>query len=332
MLSRMLDSVRGLPDQFPAGARLAADVGVGLQARRVVVAGMGGSAFPGNFLRAYLGDTPELRVSRAYTVPYALDAGTLVLACSFSGNTEETLAAFDDARERGASLVAISSGGMLEERARAAGVPHVGLPGDDGLQPRAATGYFFGAMLAVLDNAGLHSGAREILGGLAGWLRAQDGIEERGRALAAELEGRVPVIYATEPYADSVARAIKIKCNENAKIPAFWYALPELNHNEMVGYTQTLAPFLPVLLRDPTLPECSARRLATTAATLREADLPVMEHTVVGETVLQRLFHTLWLFDFASCYLAERLGVDPEPVAMIERFKRALRDGAAAGS
>jgi len=325
-MAGMLDSVRALPRQFEAGVSFAGDVGAGLDGiERVVVAGMGGSAFPGDLLRLYVDPKGvDLRVSRDYVVHDRLGPEVLVVVSSFSGNTEESLAALNDARERGAAVVAISAGGKLRARALDLGVPYVHLEKPTPtFQPRAAMGYFVSALLAVLENVGLIRDARAGLLAVGARLAALD-VEVQAQTLATELSGRIPVVLATHPFADTAARVIKIKFNENAKIPAFFYAVPEFNHNEMVGYTQLPGPFSVVMLRDPDVAPRMMRRLDVTAATLRANDVPVLEVPLVDGPNVEKHFCALYLFDFVSCYLAEAAGIDPNPVAMVEDFKAAL--------
>ena len=325
-MAGMLDSIRGLPVQFAAGLGFAGDVGCGLAGvDRVVVCGMGGSAFPGDLLNAYVAPLGvDLRVSRDYVVRDPLGPGVLVVASSFSGNTEESLAAMEDALTRGAPVVAMSAGGKLEARAAERGIPFIKIEKPTPtFQPRAATGYFVGALLGLLENVGLVSGAREGLLAVGERLAALQ-VEGPARAVAEALEDRIPVILATHPFVETAARVIKIKLNENAKVPAYFYGVPEFNHNEMVGYTRLTGPFSVVVLRDPDVSPRMARRLDVTASTLGENDVPVLEVPLVNGTEVEKLFCALYLFDFVSCYLAEAAGIDPNPVAMVEDFKAAL--------
>ncbi len=325
-MAGMLDSVRALPGQFEAGFGFVGEVGCALRGiERVVVCGMGGSAFPGDLLNAYVAPLGvDLRVSRDYVVRDPLGPGVLVVASSFSGNTEESLAAMEDALERGAQVVAISAGGALEARAKERSIPyiHIEKPTPT-FQPRAAMGYFVSALLGLLENVGLVGDVREGLLAVGRRLSTLD-VEGQARALCDALVDRIPVILSTHPFVDTAARVIKIKLNENAKVPAFFYGVPEFNHNEMVGYTRLTGPFTVVVLRDPDVAPRMARRLDVTASTLRENGVPVVEVPLVDGTDVEKLFCVMYLFDFVSCYLAEAAGIDPNPVAMVEDFKAAL--------
>lgn len=328
----MLDAVRTLPVQFAAGRRFAGMVGSTCKGvRRAIVCGMGGSAFPGDLLKILTDPLGlDLSVSRDYVVrDHRIGPDCLVIVSSFSGNTEETLAALDDAHARGARAVVVSAGGKLAERARAFGLPSVLIEKPTPtFQPRAATGFFLGAFAAILENAGLLSdqdaALAEVADGLARVLDDEPAIHARAVEIATRLRGRIPVFYATAPFGP-VAQVVKIKINENSKTPAFYYEIPEFNHNEMVGFTRAPGPFTAVVLVDPTAPARQAHRVETTIATLRDHGLPVERIPLPSRTsALLKAFEILVLFDFVSCALAALDGVDPNPVAMVEDFKQRL--------
>lgn len=322
----MIAAVRGLPDHFDLGWAAAAGVGSTLadEVDRIVVAGMGGSAFPADLLA--LAIDCRLEVSRDYVVRAALDERTLVVASSFSGNTEETLAAFADAGRRGARRIALTSGGQLAEHAAASGVPVVRLAKPfPTFQPRAATAMFVGALGRICHGIGLADGIGGQLDRAAARVRAARDVDSQASGLARALAGRIPVILATAPFGHSTARIIKIKLNENAKIAAFWNTVPEFNHNELVGFTARHGPFSVVMLRDPDADARMIHRVEMTCRALVESGVPV--HPVdlpAGELTLAKAFSALYLFDFVSCRLAIQAGIDPNPVALIESFKASL--------
>src|SRR4051812_3459100 len=208
----------------------------------LIVAGMGGSAAGARLAVAALGSrlTRPLVVSDGYSLPGWAGPGTLVFASSYSGNTEETLAAYDDALERGAPRLVATTGGGLAERARRDGVPVIPLPG--GFQPRAAIGY---ALVSALEAAALAGAAAplrdeiEAAADLAEALTTEWGPggdeDSEAKAIARALHGTVPVVAGAELAA---AAAYRWKCqfNENAALPAFASMLPEADHNEVVGW------------------------------------------------------------------------------------------------
>src|SRR6185369_1861447 len=236
------------PDQFRAGFELAKDIRLPGTFKAIEISGMGGSALPGNLFRIYLhalfrAEKPNeqplpIYQNRSYNLPPEAYNECLNFICSYSGNTEETISSFEEALKNNLPCIGLSSGGKIEEMCKEHGVPHIKLPVPfPGFQPRIGTGYFFGAMFQVLVNLGLVPDTTAELIGEAEKLKADfPRLEEEGKALAKKLVGKTPVIYATTRY-KSVAMVWKIKMNENAKTPAFWNFFPELNHNEMVGFT-----------------------------------------------------------------------------------------------
>lgn len=328
----MLTAILGTPEHFRLGWSAAADVGAMFTGvRHLIVCGMGGSAFPADLLALALAPRGvRLTVSRDYQVDLGGDldapipAGALVVASSFSGNTEETLAAYADAGRRGARRVVLTGGGRLAERAAADDVPIIRLrkPFAD-FQPRAASAMFVGALGRLVADLGLvdHGALSEAFDDTAAHLRKRD-VDADARALADALDGTIPVILAAAPHA-ATARAIRIKLNENAKMAATVGVLPEFNHNAMVGFTRS-GPLAVVLLRDPHLAPRARHRAETTAAVLAERKVPVHVIDLPDAAPLTQAFDALYLFDLVTCRLALRAGLDPNPVELIEGFKARL--------
>ena len=143
--------------------------------------------------------------------------------------------------------------------------------------------------------------------------------------LAQKLHGRIPVFYAPPPYAESLARVAKIKVNENAKCPAFWNEIPEFNHNEMVGYTRLHHPLTTVFFEDPRASSRMQQRIAQSVNTLRGYGVDTLTIPIrKSKDRITSLLATLYLLDVVSCEMALQAGVDPNPVTMIEEFKKAL--------
>jgi glucose/mannose-6-phosphate isomerase len=148
-------------------------------------------------------------------------------------------------------------------------------------------------------------------------------LEERGKELAKKLVGKTPVIYTTAKY-KSVAMVWKIKFNENAKTPAFWNFFPELNHNEMVGWTLPQGKFFVFMLKDAGTHPQNLKRIDITAELLRKQGVEVEILDMEGGSVYSRVFTNIALGDFTSYYLALEYGQDPTPVAMVEDLKKML--------
>ena len=324
------------PDQFQAGFDLARGVKIPGDFKSIMISGMGGSALPGNLFRIYLGDLarrgkliggvrPAIYQNRYYTLPHEAYDGCLNFICSYSGNTEETIASFQEVIEKKLPCIAISAGGRIETMAKEYGVPHVKLPlPSEHFQPRMGTGYFFSVMFQILVNQGLVPDVTdEILMEAAGVKTLLPTLETDGRALAEKLKGKTPVIYASTRF-KSVAMVWKIKFNENAKTPAFWNFFSELNHNEMVGWTLPQGKFIVLMLRDLSESAQLNKRYDITAELLRKQGVEVEILDMVGESVYSKVFTSIALGDFASYFLALEYGQDPTPVVLVEELKKLL--------
>jgi len=324
--------IRSSPYQFRSGLRAAAELETLPRGtfRRLLVAGMGGSAMPVTLVgEGGLAAIP-VAAHMSYDLPVGIDpSDTLVIVSSFSGNTEETISAYETARDQGFALVGISKGGRLQELCEADEVPHVRIPvkpEEQKMQPRCATGYGVGILVGLLDRLGLAAtGARETIEALEQHLldRMEQACAE-GEALAGSLTAATPIVYASHRYAN-VARIWKIKFNENAKCPAFWNVFPELNHNEMTGWLHHPGPFHLILLRDPEEdPRVRLREEITCEILKQEAGLEATGVIMLGENRIEKMFGTLLVGDWASYHLALRLDEDPSPVKIVETFKRML--------
>lgn len=323
------------PDQFRVGFEIAKGVHIPGSFKSVMISGMGGSALPGNIFRIYLndlfrkdvGDEQPLAIyqNRSYTLPPEAFDNCLNFICSYSGNTEETIASFEAVLEHKLPCIGLSSGGKVEEMCLANNIPHIKLPIPfPGFQPRVGTGYFFGSMFQILINLGLVRDTTEELLAEAEKIRqVLPDLEEQGKLLSKRLVGKTPIIYADTKY-KSVAMVWKIKFNENAKTPAFWNFFPELNHNEMVGWTLPQGKFMILMLRDNDTHPRILKRLEVTAELLRGKGVEVETIDMVGASVFEKIFGTILIADFASYYLALEYGQNPTPVDMVEDLKERL--------
>lgn len=323
------------PKQFEVGLSLAKNIKVEGHFGNVVISGMGGSAFAANLLRTYCDSLftthpnykPfEIYINRYYSLPpQSHSAGSLNFISSYSGNTEETISALEEAHSAGLAFVGFSSGGRAEELCRKYSASHIKLPiPSANFQPRMATGYFFASMFQLLVNQDLIPDTTGELLSLAEKLNQHMGKhEEWGKKLASKLRGKTPVIYSSPKY-KPVAMIWKIKINENAKTPAFWNFLPEANHNEMGGFTNSQGEFFLIMLRDPEDDPRNLRRYEATSSLLAQkgAESEIIE--MHGADVLSKMFSSLNLADWTSYYLALEYSQDPTPVEMVESLKRML--------
>jgi len=298
----------------------------------LVVAGMGGSAMGGALARAALGDTASRPIlsARAYGLPPWTTPDTTVLCASYSGDTEETLAAYEAAGALGATRVVATSGGKLAELARADGVPVIPVAG--GLQPRAAVAYITVAALEVAARCGAGPRcasdidvAAEHLEELVVEWGPEAAEDSEAKALARALVGTVPVVYGAGSTT-AIAYRWKTQLNENAKIPAFCHELPEADHNELVGWAGAaeLGRFGAVFLEDSDTHPRIADRVELTESLIRDAAAGSFRVQTRGTTSVERVFSLVLLGDLVSVYHAALRGVDPGPVALIEQLKQQL--------
>jgi glucose/mannose-6-phosphate isomerase len=300
----------------------------------LVVAGMGGSAIGGALACAALGDRASRPIftTRDYALPPWTTPDTTVLCSSYSGDTEETLAAYDAAAALGAHRIVCTTGGRLAESAREDGVPVIPLPG--GYQPRAAIGYALVTALEVAALAGvaepLHTEI-DVAAAHAELLVAQWGPDapedSLAKRLARSLVDTTPQIAGSGLTAP-IAYRWKTQVNENAKMPCFASELPELDHNEIVGWegAPDLGRFSAILLDDCDLhPRVRARFELTLEQIAAHAAFTESVETV-GETRIERLVSLVLLGDLVSIYMAALRGTDPAQIAALERLKGALAE------
>ena len=348
----MLGAIAGLPRQLTAGYAVARDGLRGVFAEAgaaapapparpsgLAVCGMGGSAIGADLVLACLPGLPvPAAVVRGYGLPAWIGPDALVVAISYSGDTAETLACAADALERGCTPVCIASGGALAALAGERGLPLLTVPA--GGQPRAALGYLAMPLLATLEAAGLCAGSSpDVEEAVALLRRGNEALGPQAPAatnaakrLAGRLRKKQAVVYGAGLTVPA-ARRWKGQVNENAKAPAFWNELPEVDHNEIMGWTSlphVAAASLAVFLDDARGDARLLRRAALTAAALQARGVAVERVETRGASRLARLFSLVQLGDYASFYLALLYGVDPTPVGAIEDLKTKLAGGAGA--
>jgi glucose/mannose-6-phosphate isomerase len=304
---------------------------------RAIIVGMGGSALPADVVREVFGDRlrAPLAIVRHYNLP-PVDERTLVIASSFSGGTEETLSAVEGLRRHSKNVVVVTAGGQLHTLADQREFALIRIPVErepKGFQPRSAVGYFSTFFSRVLAAAGVMDDVSEDLASAAAFL---GGIDVRGEAedAAIWLKDRIPVVYTDERHLNSIARIAKIKFNENAKRPAFFNALPEANHNEMIGFVKPIGQFGLLYLDDPTSHPRVRQRFQVMADTFGRdglAHVAFRAWSMPGSTLLERTFAALLFAEWCSYCLALLDGFDPTPVDLVEKFKAALVSAGRAG-
>jgi glucose/mannose-6-phosphate isomerase len=332
-MSEMIDQIRALGDQLRWAA--AVEMPHIQPAADVLVVGMGGSGIAGDFVAALAAPGPgRVAVHKGYgPLPgWAQDRKPLLIAISFSGNTEETLDIVGHAVQADLPIITLTTGGELGRITTERDLPSIAIP--DGVQPRAAVGLLFGAVSRVASAAGVIADQASALVEAAD---AADRATTEGSPawrLAGEisqrLAGRIPIIYGGGPISGAVAQRWKTQINENAKTPAWWSVLPELDHNELVGWEampQLTRESLGIVALTDLADHPRVRDRLAHSRALTEAVVPwVAEVAAEGDTPLARLVSLVVMGDLVSLMLAETAGVDPVPVDTIEKLKKLLTE------
>ena len=339
--SDMLELIESFPDQCQDAKRIGYEFELpedftGAKYKNIVCTGLGGSAIGADLVRSYIADHAEMPffVNRNYTLPNFVDEQTLVIASSYSGNTEETLSAYRDAKERGAQIFAITSGGKLSKLATKDETGIIHIPA--GLPPRAALGYSFFPLLILLSKIGIIKDQAFFIDDAIRNMRKLKNTrlghriknkDNQAKKIAKAIFGKLPVIYASCDRMDSVVTRWRGQLAENAKTFASGNLFPEMNHNEIVGW-ENPAPILKnsvaVMLRDAgDLPRIS-KRMDITKHILKKEKAGVIEVRSSGKELLARIFSLVYIGDYVSFYLAVLNKTDPSPVNRIAYLKKEL--------
>lgn len=335
--SNMYSLIKKFPQQVEEAVRIGTTARVKLNVRsieNITLCGLGGSAIGGDLLKSYLAG--ELKVpflvNRHYTLPKFVGRKSLVIISSYSGNTEETTTAFREAIKRRAKILCISSGGEVAKLAKKRKAPLISIPG--GLPPRAALGYSFFPLLITLGKLGLiKNKSREINETLALLKQKSDEYgnpdpsSDKAFQLAEQLRGRIGIVYSSTERFDAVATRWRGQMAENGKSLMFGHVLPEMNHNELVGWkmlTEQMREMQVMFLRDKDDHRRVRVRMDITKGVIAEHTEHVTEVWSEGTSLLARMFSLVYLGDWVSFYLAIFHGIDPTPVKVIDYLKHEL--------
>lgn len=301
---------------------------------KVVVAGMGGSALASLLVKAWLEEELSIpfEVVREYELPTYVDKSTLVIASSYSGNTEETVACLAQAKERGAQVAVLAAGGKLVEQAAAEGITRVEIP--SGLQPRMAALFNMKALCVLLAHFGVVSEDRVgQITQMADWLKSESESWESNvstdknyaKQLALLAVGKTPVFYGGR-LTGPVAYKWKISWNENAKNVAFWNVYSEADHNEFVGWSSHPVdkPFAIFDIKSSFEHPQILKRFEISDRLLSGKRPKAVPVELAGDSILKQMLWGCILSDFTSIYVAILNGVDPTPVDLVEKLKKEL--------
>jgi glucose/mannose-6-phosphate isomerase len=331
----MLQRIKDLPMQVKDAWRIAQGSELPAEyrdAKNITVLGMGGSAIGGEFAAALLADelTVPMSVHRDYGLPAYVGKDSLVVASSYSGNTEETLSGFEEARARGARVVAMTTGGKLAASAKSAGFPVVSFQYQ--AQPRAALGYSLALVLGLVGKLGFAGDqTKTVEGALADLAKLEGRLDEKAesndaKSLALELSGRIPVAFGAGVMG-VMARRVKDQWNENAKNWAAFDVMSELNHNAVVGFPNppiAKEALTVLLLRSARDNPRHKVRFDVTAELLDRAGITHRTLEFPGASALSEVLQMVLFTDHVSFYVALLNGADPSPVKSIDYLKDRL--------
>jgi len=327
-MEKMRSLITAFPEQLKHAWEIAQSTPVDLNGwtpSNVLILGMGGSGISGSIASKMLAEVSPVPIvaNNDYTVPAWTGDETLVVACSYSGNTEETLAALNAAVKAGARIVAITSGGKLGALCDAHGWPSVRIPG--GEPPRSQFGLAFTSVMHVLYSAGLVLEAvYGAFGSAAEHLTAnQANCIERAEALADLVEGKQVLLYS-DAAQEGLAIRWRQQLNENAKLLCSHHVFPEMNHNELVGWETGDERYVVLMIQTPEDHERTRIRMEVCMEIFQQqgADVVVVEGD--GDDTVLRFFDLVHVGDWLSLVLAERAGVDPVDIKNIDHLKNAL--------
>jgi glucose/mannose-6-phosphate isomerase len=307
----------------------------GSKIKNILYLGMGGSAIAGDLLNdVFFNDLKvPLNVIRSYSTPNFCNENTLVITSSYSGDTEETLSAMDSVIKKNAQVLAITSGGKMAKVARENKCKLLELPG--GFPPRQALGLMFFSLYKVLGETKLVESYIEDLSGFKDFIfheiEKHDITKHGGHVLAQELakeiHNKIPVIYSSAPHLSVVSKRWQNQMHENSKSLAFCNVLPEMNHNEIVGWEmdpKLSRSFIAVFLENQSVVPRIKERIELSKAIIKKQDIEVVDIYSSGNTVLEKVFSLIILGDWVSYYLALLNEKDPIDIRNIDFLKQEL--------
>ncbi|MFH1968668.1 MAG: bifunctional phosphoglucose/phosphomannose isomerase [bacterium] len=324
--SNMRQIIIDSPLQLKKGLELVGGVKIEGNFNNVVICGIGGSALPVSILNTVTASNIPILAHKDYNLPSEANEKSLIICISYSGNTEEPISGLQEALSKNLKIIGIASGGRVEEICKKNNLPFVKIP--PGIQPRSATGYIFSTLVKVLANSGIIKDlSDEILETTEEIEKMNEGLEKQGKDLAEKLFEKIPIIYASNKF-KSIARIWKIKFNENSKTPSFYNYFPELNHNEMVGFSQLKkdSKFYFIILKDDQSHPRNLKRMDLFGSLLKEKGSGVSFVDIKQGSLMSKVFSTLLLGDWTSYYLALKYKFDPTPVKMVEEFKKMMAE------
>ena len=290
---------------------------------KVFIAGLGGSGIGGDFVAAFIKDECKVPVlvGKSYHLPAFIDENTLYIASSYSGNTEEVLHATTEAQKTGAQIVIIASGGKLLQLAQEKTYDCIALP-PDYPSPRACLGFSMVAQLSIMHKLGIisRSALDQIKSSVDLLKYDQDEIKSKALKVAKLISGKTPIIYVSDRM-EAVALRFKQQINENAKTLSWYNVIPEMNHNELVGWSEMHNDAAVIYFRNKDDFKRNALRIDISKEIIAKHTHTVIEIFSKGQSLVEKSMYFTHLGDWISLYLAELKPVDPSEIKVIDFLK-----------
>ena len=327
-----MSDMKDLVENFPKQLREAVEIGEKAdiktpktEIRNILITGLGGSGIGGTIVSEIVSNEcpVPITVNKDYFLPAFVNEKTLVIVCSYSGNTEETLQAMEVAMKRKAVVVCISSGGKVVEIAKAHNLPHIIIPG--GRPPRASLGYSLTQLFYVLRAFNLIKDdfKKQLKASIELIVGEEKSIRKEALEVAEFLYKKIPVIYAVDGY-NGVATRFRQQINENSKMLCWHHVLPEMNHNELVGWAEKHEECAVVILRNKTDYSRTQTRIEISKEIFSKYTSSVREIWSKGASQLERSIYLIHLTDWVSCELADKKNIDATEVNIINHLKGEL--------
>jgi glucose/mannose-6-phosphate isomerase len=291
----------------------------------VVISGLGGSGIGGSILSNLVLSHCKypVTINKSYKIPGFVNSGTLFIACSYSGNTEETMSAVNQAFDKNARVIGVTSGGELQAFCESNSFPYTIVPG--GLPPRAAFGYAFSQLLGIVAQfEGSPNYLEQLKGAVSLLNQEQTNIKNEAIKIAEVLHETTPIIYC-EDSLEGVAVRFRQQINENAKMLCWHHVLPEMNHNEIVGWVNESHNHSVVFLKTSDELKSNLPRFDYVEEIVNKYTTSVLTINAKGVNPLEKWLYLIHLTDFVSVYLSDLSGVDPVEVDVIENLKKRLK-------
>lgn len=325
--------MKQLVTDFPQQLQEALDIGRLAQITRseypihkIFVAGMGGSGIGANFVEAFIKDecVVPMLIGKGYDLPKYVDENTLAIVSSYSGNTEETLSAFDKMQATGAKVVCVASGGKVIQKAKEDGLDYIQLPSGKP-SPRACLGYSFVQQLFILNKLNLISDStiKNVEASIELLKNEQEKIKAEAYDIAEKIQNKIPVIYSAERM-EPVAVRFRQQIAENAKMLAWHHVFPEMNHNELVGWTSKNENLALIYLRNQDDNSRTQVRIEITQEIIQKYTSTLIEVWSKGDSFVEQVMYCVHLVDWISVFLSDLRGVDVMEVNVIDYLKGEL--------